>query len=139
MYFTSKNPKNLRFFFTISPILDPRLSYLGDHEISGGFVAQTCWIQGVYVYKELKDRIDEVAYFGIPKDITQDGFLKSSENKDLCQLTPKLGAKKNDDCIPMQKTFYLQVQIRIYLFIVFMYFSLSFNFEDTVDSLNESN
>lgn len=81
----------------------------GDHEIDGGFVAQTCWIQGVYVYKELKDRIDEVAYFGIPKDITYDGFLKGSETNALCQLQPKLQDKR-EDCEPMNKTFYLQYQ-----------------------------
>lgn len=88
---------------------------LGDHEIDGGFVSQTCWIQGVYVYKELKDRIDEVAYFGIPKDITYDGFLKGSEKNALCNLQPKLNDKR-EDCEPMSKTFYLQVCFYLFIF-----------------------
>jgi len=95
------------------------LSWYGDsinciipdaHGISGGFVSQTCWIQGVYVYKELKDRIDEVAYYGIPKDITLDGYLTNTENKELCAMHPKLGKKPSEHCTHMHKTFFLQYQ-----------------------------
>uniref|UniRef100_A0A7M5X4M6 Innexin n=1 Tax=Clytia hemisphaerica TaxID=252671 RepID=A0A7M5X4M6_9CNID len=80
------------------------------HGISGGFVSQTCWIQGVYVYKELKDRIDEVAYYGIPKDITLDGYLTNTENKELCPMHPKLDKKPSEHCTHMHKTFFLQYQ-----------------------------
>jgi len=80
-------------------------------------VSQTCWIQGVYVYRELQDRVDDVAYFGIPKDITQDGFLENTENKELCQLHPKLGKKPSEHCTAMHKTFFLQVSEQaIFLF-----------------------
>jgi len=80
------------------------------HGISGGFVSQTCWIQGVYVYKELKDRVDEVAYYGIPKDITLDGILKDSPSGELCPLVPKLNKRPSENCKPMEKTFFLQYQ-----------------------------
>lgn len=85
------------------------------HGIDGGFVSSTCWIQGVYVYKELKGRIDEVGYFGIPKDMDQDGYLDNTPNKELCQLVPKLGKPKSENCVPMQKTYYLQYQYMPFL------------------------
>lgn len=33
--------------------------------MDGDFVSDACWIQGVYVFKELMDRIDEVAFYGM--------------------------------------------------------------------------
>ena len=91
-------------------IINPRFILSGAHGIDGGFVSQTCWIQGVYVYRELQDRIDDVAYFGIPKDIALDGFLDNTDNKELCQLEPKLGKMPSENCKPMHKTFFLQVR-----------------------------
>lgn len=82
---------------------------LGSHGIDGGFVSSTCWIQGVYIYKELRARVDEVAYFGIPKDIDLDGILNDTPNKELCPLTPKLSEKRKEGCTPMEKTFFIQV------------------------------
>lgn len=78
------------------------------HKISGGFVSATCWIQGVYVYKELQDKVDKVAYYGIPKNMDNDGMLSGTE--DLCTTSPKLSARPNPNCRPMTKTFYLQYQ-----------------------------
>ena len=85
------------------------LHYLEAYGIDGGFVSSTCWIQGVYVYKELRSRIDEVAYFGIPKDMDLDGYLDNTKDKELCPLTPKLGKPKSENCVPLTKTFFLQV------------------------------
>ena len=78
----------------------------GVNAVDGGFVSQACWIQGVYVYKELMYRSSEVGYFGIPKDMDNDGMLASGE---LCSTTPKFGVV-NEKCKPMQKTFFLQYQ-----------------------------
>ena len=78
----------------------------GVNSVDGGFVSQACWIQGVYVYKELMNRPNDVAYFGIPKDMDLDGKLESGE---LCSVSPKLGVI-NKKCTPMQKTFFLQYQ-----------------------------
>jgi hypothetical protein len=82
----------------------------GAHGISGDFVSATCWIQGVYVYKELKSRVDEVAYFGIPKDVDMDGFLEGLPNENLCPVFPRLASEKKEGCRPMHKTFYVQYQ-----------------------------
>ncbi|XP_065655481.1 innexin inx3 isoform X2 [Hydra vulgaris] len=71
-----------------------------------GFVSQACWIQGLYIYKNLIDKKNEVAYFGIPKDMDLDGTLTSGE---LCSTSGKLGTK-NEKCIPMEKRFILQYQ-----------------------------
>ena len=70
------------------------------------FVSWTCWIQGMYVYKELKSRVDEVAYFGIPKHIQLDGMMPDG---DLCPTTKQFEKEPDPDCKPMEKTFYLQV------------------------------
>jgi len=80
------------------------------HKIDGGFVSSTCWIQGVYIYKELRARVDEVAYFGIPKDIDFDGILEDSKDKELCPMQPKLSSQKKEGCRPMHKTFFIQYQ-----------------------------
>jgi len=82
----------------------------GAHGIDGGFVSSTCWIQGVYIYKELRARVDEVAYFGIPKDIDLDGILHDTPNKELCPLEPRLSKKVKEGCTPMEKTYFLQYQ-----------------------------
>lgn len=77
------------------------------HGISGGFVSSTCWIQGVYVYKELQTRVDKVAYFGIPKDMNNDGMLLSGS---LCTTQKRFDNEPDPDCRPMHKTFFLQYQ-----------------------------
>ena len=47
--------------------------FTDDHKISGDFVSAACWIQGVYVYKELRHEMSQVAYFGIAQDMDTDG------------------------------------------------------------------
>ena len=69
------------------------------------FVGSTCWIQGVYVYRELSRRNDDVAYFGITKDIDVDG----SQNGELCKTWNRLEDSANEGCVPLKKTFYQQV------------------------------
>lgn len=84
--------------------------------MDANFVASTCWIQGVFVYKELSNNYDLVGYYGIPKDIDQDGYLKDDPTH-LCARYPKAAVTRsgfqaptvNPSCIPFEKTFYLQV------------------------------
>lgn len=71
------------------------------------FVPGACWIQGVYVYKELKTRIDKVAYFGIPKDINNDGMLPSGS---LCTTQKRFDKEPDPECRSMEKTYFLQYQ-----------------------------
>ena len=62
----------------------------------------------MYVYKQLLDRVDDVAYFGMPKNIENDGMINGTQ--ELCSLYPKLSEPANPHCEPMTKTFYLQYQ-----------------------------
>ena len=81
-----------------------------------GFVGSTCWIQGVYVYRELNLRNDDVAYYGITKDIDIDGKLESGQ---LCKTFDRLEGLPNEGCTPLQKTFFQQVIILFNVFLPF--------------------
>ena len=87
------------------------LSFIESSQIDGAFVSAACWIQGVYVYKQLLGRIDNnMGYFGIPKNMDHEGILIGRGGReDLCFLKPKLGVLPNPDCKGMTKTFFLQV------------------------------
>jgi len=85
------------------------INCINDGGLDGNFVSQTCWIQGVYIYEELKERVDDVAYYGIPKDMSHDGMY----NGELCPTERKgvYGKKERDTkCKPLTKTFFLQYQ-----------------------------
>ena len=85
-------------------------SCLETHNVDGSFVSAACWIQGVYVYKQLVDDGPNrkiLGYFGIPKNMDHEGRIKGTG--ELCSLRPKLGVPSSPNCEPMTKTFYLQV------------------------------
>ncbi|XP_002164718.2 uncharacterized protein LOC100203416 isoform X1 [Hydra vulgaris] len=73
--------------------------------VSSSFVSSACWIQGVYVYDELKERVDSVGYYGIPKDIDMDGTYEDGRP---CPV--KTDSKVFIGCKPLTKTFFLQYQ-----------------------------
>jgi len=83
------------------------------HGISGSFVSATCWIQGLYVYKELQDKFDVVAYYGMPINMDHDGMVRGTS--DLCVTQPQLDVPKSESCEPMTKTFFLQYQYMPFL------------------------
>ena len=85
----------------------PSLEHMLVSEEFPAFAGSTCWIQGVYVYKELSGRNDDMAYYGITKDIENDGMF----NGELCKSTEKLTGLRNEHCEPMKKTFYQQVRL----------------------------
>ena len=70
------------------------------------FISPTCWIQGLYIYKELRQRFDVVAYYGVPKDLSEDGLIQGY----LCPTENKYKSK-NPLCKSMERTYYLQVPI----------------------------
>lgn len=80
----------------------------GSSGISAGFVQQACWIQGLYIYKELTHQTDmkPISYYGIPKSLTTDGVYANGK---LCGMRDS-SRQENDICDPMEKTFYLQYQ-----------------------------
>ena len=73
--------------------------------LSHDFVHSACWISGFYIYEEMKDRLSESSYYGIPQKISNDGL---NEDNNLCELKDLY--KTNYECTPMTKTFYLQFQ-----------------------------
>lgn len=78
-----------------------------DSRLSREFIHSCCWIQGFYIYEELKDRMTESGYYGIPKDIELDGT--NAQGK-LCTRVNKASHLLDHDCTPMSKLFYLQFQ-----------------------------
>ena len=88
---------NLFYFLFLKDNSDGRVS---------SFISPTCWIQGLYVYKQLRTRFDAVAYYGLPKDLAQDGLVEGF----LCRTENKFNLK-NGACKPMERTYYLQVRI----------------------------
>ena len=77
---------------------------LAVNSIDKSFVTTACWVQGLYVYKEMFHRTSDSAYYGIPKDVDSDGV---SETGALCSVLEK--TKYNTSCFAMEKIFFLQV------------------------------
>jgi len=75
----------------------------GTAGISGGYVHQACWIQGFFIYRDIKHTPGKLGYYGIPEDIDNNGLLASSGTP--CTVSPH-----SSDCVPLEKTFYLQYQ-----------------------------
>jgi len=74
----------------------------GTAGIDKGYVHQACWIQGFYIYKELKGTPGIMGYYGIPRQLNHDGMYPDGA---LCTVS-----QHNPKCEPMTKTFYLQYQ-----------------------------
>lgn len=75
---------------------------------NGGFVSSACWINGFYVYEQIRYHADEVGYFGVPREIDHDGVLPDGQ---LCDTKDKaLINNPRVKCKPMEKTFFLQYQ-----------------------------
>lgn len=92
----------------------------GSAGISGGFVSIACWINGLYVYKDVQYHDGNVGYYGIPRDINNDGMM----NGEVCSTTDT-SHRKVENCIAMEKTFYLQYQYMTFLLLglVLLYYS----------------
>jgi len=84
----------------------------GSAGIGGGFVSSACWINGLYVYKDIRYHKNDIGYYGIPKDINRDGIYKGV----TCDTT---NTRNKDGCTPMEKTFYVQYQYLTFIMAVF--------------------
>ena len=71
------------------------------------FIQNTCWIQGVYVYREISKQLNQAAYYGITKDIDLDGL---TADRKLCATRSHYG-QRNEDCYAMEKTYFQQVRL----------------------------
>ncbi|XP_065677775.1 uncharacterized protein LOC124818348 isoform X1 [Hydra vulgaris] len=67
------------------------------------FSSQACWINGFYIYKELKTKSNFFGYYGVPIDMNHNGTTLSNET---CVALGGLSKR----CKPMTKLFYLQFQ-----------------------------
>lgn len=104
------------------------------HKIDEKFVSSACWIQGVYVFKELQDKQEMVAYYGLPKRMSDDGLYG---NRYFCSIEEedKYKMLSNRKCVAMKKTFYLQYQWMQFLTaaLAILYY-LPYVFQRTVNS-----
>jgi len=92
--------------------------------MGGDFVGSACWIQGFYIYKELRHRLKECSYYGIPRNMDYDGIDK---NGVLCS-TQDRASDAITTCTPMEKQYYLQYQYMPFLTAAFaMLFYLPYN------------
>ncbi|XP_057296182.1 uncharacterized protein LOC130625129 [Hydractinia symbiolongicarpus] len=73
--------------------------------LSKDFIHSVCWISGFYIYEEMKDRLDESSYFGIPLRIKRNGIDSLGR---LCETRDQNRIYKS--CHPMTKLYYLQYQ-----------------------------
>ena len=81
-------------------------AFKGYHRGMENFVADACWIKGLYVYKELGNSSQPISYYGIPKDLSMDGFDKKQH---LCQTKNSFG-DRNKNCEPLKRIFFQQYQ-----------------------------
>lgn len=82
--------------------------------LSEVFVGQACWMNGLYIYRDLRYRNDQVAYYGMPRDIRMDGMY---DDGTLC-ATQDTSLRQNKSCNPMTKTFYLEFQFICFYFAI---------------------
>lgn len=78
----------------------------GDTKHSNDYFQAACWITGFYVFDEMKYRLDESSFYGIPRRMDFDGI--SYQTGKLCRT--KDIYNKDHDCRPMTRLYYLQFQ-----------------------------
>jgi len=72
------------------------------HSLSPNFVAEACWINGFYLFREIKNIPNELGYYGIPDEVNHNGMDKDGKQ---CEVGPN-----HPDCKEMERTFFVQFQ-----------------------------
>lgn len=72
------------------------------HSLSPNFVAEACWINGFYLFREIQSIPNELGYYGIPDDVKDNGMYKDGRNCEVKDTDP--------DCKEMERTFFVQFQ-----------------------------
>lgn len=70
---------------------------------NAGFISSACWVNGFFVYENIRYHADELGFYGLPRDIKHDGMFADGQ---LCNTK----RKSQVGCKPMEKTFFLQYQ-----------------------------
>jgi len=112
-------------------------------QADAGFTSSSCWINGLYVYENIRYHNNDIGYYGLPRDIRFNGM--DSKGK-LCETddsttNPKPG--RNKDCSPMEKTYFLQYQYFTFFLVMMgaLYYApyMFFKYVNTdIQSLKES-
>lgn len=88
-------------------------------QADASFASSSCWINGLYVYENIRFHNNELGYYGMPRDISYNGML---DNGELCttlsSATNVLNKGSNKNCQPMEKTFFLQYQYMTFFLIL---------------------
>jgi len=94
---------------SVSYFKDSMNCIVHEEKIDTDFVASACWIQGLYVYKEIYESNHPESYhFGMPRRISHDGITPSGK---LCPTITAEGIYQDpEECKPMTKMFFLQYQ-----------------------------
>jgi len=89
-------------------------------EIDGGYVSSACWINGFYVYEEIRNHTDDIGHYGVPMSINHNGKLPSGH---LCEKIVR--GKPTPGCQDLTKTFFLQYQYLVFIvaFLAGLYYS----------------
>ena len=74
------------------------------------YVSAACWINGLYVYDEIRNQTDDAAYFGLPREIDKDGRLDSGV---LCSVYDN-SHLPTPGCKPLTKKFFLHYQYLVF-------------------------
>ncbi|XP_057315380.1 innexin inx3-like [Hydractinia symbiolongicarpus] len=78
-----------------------------DTTLSDDFIHSSCWIKGFYVYPDMAKHMRSSGYYGIPKDLKDDGVWNTTGS--LCS-TESTMTYMRAACVPMQKHFFTQYQ-----------------------------
>lgn len=93
---------------SVSYFKDSMNCIVHEEKIDTDFVASACWIQGLYIYKEMYEQDHPGSYhFGMPRRISDDGMTPSGK---LCPTLTEDGHHLTDECVPMTRMFFLQYQ-----------------------------
>ena len=85
-----------------------------DSKLTRFFVADMCWAEGFYIYKEVGFN-NTHGYYGIPTDVNHDGRYASSGK--LC--TRNVKGVIDEQCILMEKKWFCQYQYMHFFFAAF--------------------
>ena len=87
------------------------------------FFHAACWITGFYIFDEMRYRLEESGYFGIPQRVDYDGISKLTN--ELCHTKDVF--EEDEDCVPMARIYYLQYQwMPVYMASLGMFFYLPY-------------
>jgi hypothetical protein len=98
-----------------------------EDKIDGGFVASACWIQGLYIYEEMKTKTALSYHYGMPRKISDDGLTPGG---DVCPTVDEQGYIANPaECAPMTKVFFLQYQyMPFYICVIGIFYYIPYLF-----------